>query len=64
MQMAWGLHNAVMTFVEKGRQIAQVGAALLDAAAAIAAGQLAPAAQAVETTLAKILPVALSFLAK
>ena len=64
VQVAWGLYNGVMTFVEKGRQIAQVGAALLDAATAIAAGQLAPAALAVENTLVKILPVALAFLAK
>ena len=64
VQVARGLYNGVMTFVEKGRQIAQVGAALLDSAAAIAAGQLAPAALAVETTLVKVLPVALSFLAR
>jgi hypothetical protein len=41
-----------------------VGTALLGSVSAIAAGQLAPAAQAVETTLVKVLPVALSFLAK
>jgi hypothetical protein len=64
VQVARGIYNGVMTFVEKGRQIAQVGTALLGSLGAIAAGQLAPAAQAVETTLVKVLPVALSFLAQ
>ena len=64
VQVARGIYNGVMTFVEKGKQIAQVGTALLGSLSAIAAGQLAPAAQAVETTLVKVLPVALSFLAK
>jgi hypothetical protein len=62
--VARGIYNGVLTFVEKGRQIAQVGTALLGSVSAIAAGQLAPAAQAVETTLVKVLPVALSFLAR
>jgi hypothetical protein len=64
VQVARGIYNGVLTFVEKGRQIAQVGTALLGSVSAIAAGQLAPAAQAVETTLVKVLPVALSFLAR
>ncbi|MDB5269652.1 MAG: hypothetical protein JWP58_2692 [Hymenobacter sp.] len=41
VQVARGIYNGVMTFVEKGQQIAQVGTALLDSASAIAAGQLA-----------------------
>jgi hypothetical protein len=64
VQVARGIYNGVMTFVEKGKQIAQVGSALLGSLSAIAAGQLAPAAQAVETTLVKVLPVALGFLAR
>ena len=64
VQVAKGIYSGVMTFVEKGKQIAQVGTALLGSVSAIAAGQVAPAAQAVETTLVKVLPVALSFLAK
>jgi hypothetical protein len=64
VQAAKGIYSGVMLFVEKGRQIAQVGAAFLDSVGKIAAGQLAPAALAVENTLVKILPVALSFLAK
>ena len=64
VQLARGLYNGVMLFVEKGRQIAQVGQALFDSATAIAASQLAPAAQAVENTLVKLLPVALAFLAR
>jgi hypothetical protein len=51
LQVAKGIYSGVMTFVEKGRQIAQVGRALLGSVSAIAAGQLAPAAKAVETTL-------------
>jgi hypothetical protein len=57
VQVAKGLYSAVMTFVEKGQQIAQVGTALLGSVSAIPAGQLAPAAQAVETTCAYQLPV-------
>ncbi len=64
LQLARGLYNGVLLFVEKGKQLAQVGQALFASAAAIAAGQLAPAAQAVENTLVKLLPVALSFLAR
>ncbi len=64
LQVARGLYNGVMLFVEKGRQLAQVGQALFASASAIAAGQLTPAATAVENTLVKILPVALSFLAR
>jgi hypothetical protein len=63
-QVAKGLYSAVMTFGEKGQQIARVGTALLGPLRAIAAGQVAPAAQAVETTLVQVLPVALSFLAR
>jgi hypothetical protein len=64
VQLARGLYNGVMLFVEKGRQIAQVGQALFASASAIAAGQLAPATQAVENTLVKMLPVALNFLGR
>ena len=64
LQLARGLYNGVMLFVEKGRQLAQVGQALFASAAAIAAGQLTPAATAVENTLVKLLPVALAFLAR
>jgi hypothetical protein len=42
VQVARGLYNGVVLFVEKGKQIAQVGQALFAAASAIAAGQLAP----------------------
>jgi hypothetical protein len=64
VQVARGLYHGVLLFVEKGKQIAQVGQALFASAAAIAAGQLAPAATAVENTLVKVLPVALAFLAR
>jgi hypothetical protein len=40
-QVARGLYNGVMAFVEKGKQLAQVGSALLGSVRAIAAGQLA-----------------------
>ncbi len=51
LQLARGLYHGVMLFVEKGKQLAQVGQALFASASAIAAGQLAPAALAVENIL-------------
>ena len=57
-------YNTIMFFVERLRQIAQVAASFIDAIATIAAGNIAPAAARVETTMAGLLTLVISFLAR
>ena len=57
-------YNTIMFFVERIRQIAQVAAAFIDGIAAIAAGNIAPAADRVEQTMAGLLTLVISFLAR
>jgi hypothetical protein len=57
-------YNTVTFFIEKINQIAAVVAAYIDSIAAIAAGQIMPAAKKVETTMANTLTVIIAFLAK
>jgi hypothetical protein len=64
IQAIIGIYNTVMFFIERMRQIAQVAAAVIDAIAAIAAGVVQPAANKVETTMAGLLTIVVSFLAR
>ncbi len=64
IQAILAIYNTIMFLVERLRQIAQVAASLVDAIAAIAAGVVAPAAARVERTLAGLLPLVISFLAR
>ncbi len=64
IQAIIAIYNTVMFFVERIRQIAQVAAAFVDGIAAIAAGNIAPAANRVETTMAGLLTLVISFLAR
>lgn len=57
-------YNTVMFFIERMRQIGQVAAALIDSIAAIASGAIGAAANRVEQTLAGLLTLAISFLAR
>jgi hypothetical protein len=57
-------YNTVMFFVERLRQIAQVAMAFLDSMAAIASGNIGTAASRVETTMAGLLTLVISFLAR
>lgn len=57
-------YNTVMFFIERLRQIGQVAAALIDSIAAIASGAIGAAANRVEQTLAGLLTLAISFLAR
>ncbi len=57
-------YNTIMFFVERIRQIAQVAAAFIDGIAAIASGNIAPAADRVEQTMAGLLTLVISFLAR
>ena len=57
-------YKTVTFFIEKIQQIAAVVASFIDSIAAIAAGQVEPAAKKVEQTMANTLVVVLAFLAK
>ncbi|MFL6227741.1 MAG: DUF4157 domain-containing protein [Pyrinomonadaceae bacterium] len=57
-------YNTVMFFVERMRQIGQVVAAYIDSISAIAAGNIGSAANRVETTMAGLLTLVISFLAR
>ncbi|MCS3499347.1 hypothetical protein M2189_001692 [Bradyrhizobium japonicum] len=57
------IYDIVMFFIERGRQIIELVNAILDSMAAIAAGNLAKMAAGVESALAKMIPVAIGFLA-
>ncbi len=64
IQAIIAIYNTVMFFVERLRQIAQVAAAFIDSIAAIAAGSLGAAANRVEQTMAGLLTLVISFLAR
>ncbi len=57
-------YNTIMFFVERLRQIAQVAAAFIDSIAAIASGVISAAANRVEQTMAGLLTLVISFLAR
>lgn len=57
------IYDIVMFFIERGSQIMSLVNAILDGIGAIAAGSLSAAAAKVEESLAKAVPVAISFLA-
>jgi hypothetical protein len=57
------IYDVIMFFVERGSQIMSLVNAIIDSVAAIASGAIGAAANWVEQSLAKALPVAISFLA-
>jgi hypothetical protein len=57
-------YNTIMFFVERLNQIAQVAASFIDSISAIASGTIAPAAARVERTMAGLLTLVISFLAR
>jgi dolichol kinase len=57
-------YNTIMFFVERLRQIAQVAMAFIDSIAAIAGGVISEAANRVEQTMAGMLTLVISFLAR
>lgn len=57
-------YNTIMFFVERLRQIAQVAMSLIDSISAIAGGVLGTAANRVEQTMAGLLTLVISFLAR
>lgn len=64
VQAVIAIYNTVMFFVERLRQIAQVAAAFIDSIAAIASGVITAAANRVERTMAGLLTLVISFLAR
>ncbi|MEY4764480.1 MAG: hypothetical protein RI907_1153, partial [Pseudomonadota bacterium] len=64
IQAIIAIYNTIMFFVERMQQIAQVAAAMIDSISAIAAGSIAAAANRVETTMAGLLTLVISFLAR
>jgi hypothetical protein len=64
VQAIIAIYNTVMFFVERLRQIAQVGMAFVNSIAAIASGAIGAAANRVEQTMAGMLTLVISFLAR
>jgi hypothetical protein len=64
IQAVIAIYNTVMFFIERLRQIAQVAMSFIDSISAIAAGAIGAAANRVETTMAGLLTLVISFLAR
>ena len=64
IQAIIAIYNTIMFFVERLRQIAQVAAAFIDSISAIANGVITAAANRVEQTMAGLLTLVISFLAR
>ncbi|HEY2471693.1 MAG TPA: DUF4157 domain-containing protein [Terracidiphilus sp.] len=57
------IYGALRVFIEKAKQIAALISAIADSLSEIAAGNIAKAANFIESTMAKTLPIILNFLA-
>ena len=64
IQAILAIYNTIMFVVERLKQIGQVVAAFIDSIAAIAAGTIGAAANRVEQTMAGLLTLVISFLAR
>jgi dolichol kinase len=64
IQAVIAIYNTIMFFVERLRQIAQVAMSFIDSISAIAGGVIATAANRVEQTMAGLLTLVISFLAR
>ena len=64
VQAVMAIYNTVMFFIERGAQIAALGEAVFSSIGSIAAGNVAGAANYVEQTMGRTLPVVISFLAR
>jgi hypothetical protein len=64
IQAIIGAYNTVMFFIERAQQIAALVEAVVDSISSIAAGNIGAAIGFVERTLARTLPVVISFLAR
>jgi len=64
IQAIIAIYNTIMFFIERIRQIAAVAASFIDSIATIASGNIGPAANRVESTMAGLLTLVISFLAR
>ncbi|MEG4634914.1 hypothetical protein QUB56_36220, partial [Microcoleus sp. AR_TQ3_B6] len=64
VQAVMAIYNTVMFFIERGSQIAALAQAVFNSIGNIAAGNIAGAANSVEQTMGRSLPVIISFLAR
>ncbi len=64
IQAVIAIYNTIMFFVERLRQIAQVAMSFIDSISAIASGNIGAAASRVERTMAGLLTLVISFLAR
>ena len=64
IQAVIAIYNTVMFFIERLRQIVQVAMSFIDSMAAIASGNISAAANRVEQTMAGLLTLVISFLAR
>jgi hypothetical protein len=64
IQAAMAIYNTVMFFIERGSQVAALAEAVFNSIGTIAAGNVAGAANYVEQTIGRSLPVMISFLAR
>lgn len=64
IQAIIAIYNTIMFFIERMRQIAQVAGAFINSISAIASGAIGAAANRVEQTMAGLLTLVISFLAR
>ncbi len=64
IQAVTAIYNTIMFFIERGSQIAALGEAVFSSIGSIAAGNVGAAANYVEQTMGRTLPVVISFLAR
>ena len=64
IQAVTAIYNTVMFFIERGKQIAALGEAVFSSIGSIAGGNIKAAANYVEQTMGRTLPVVISFLAR
>lgn len=64
IQAVMAIYNTIMFFIERGPQIAAVAEAVFASIGSIAGGNIAAAANYVEQTMGRTLPVVISFLAR
>jgi hypothetical protein len=64
IQAVTAIYNTVMFFIERGKQIAALAEAVFSSIGSIAGGNIKAAANYVEQTMGRTLPVVISFLAR
>jgi len=64
IQAILAIYNSVMFFIERAKQIASLVSAVINSVASIAAGKIGDAANWIENSMARTIPVIISFLAR